>query len=117
MQNYSESNSRSSCSKRNLKGSLSNSMIGRLIDDMSHAVEEVLSDILKNNSFAIHVDESFDITNACYVVDFVQPRVKIYLTFCLHIWKQKVCLGRIVLASVLVVPHQLLAPWEAFHHL
>jgi hypothetical protein len=38
-----------------------------------------------------------------------QAKAKIYLMFCLHIWKQKVCLGGSVLASVLMVPHQWLA--------
>jgi hypothetical protein len=36
-------------------------------------------------------------------------KAKVYLRFCLHIWKQKFCLGGAVLVSVLMVPHQWLA--------
>jgi hypothetical protein len=38
-------------------------MINRHIDGMSHDVEEVLQDKLKNNSFSIKVDKSTDSTN------------------------------------------------------
>jgi hypothetical protein len=51
---------------------LSNSMINRHIDDMSHDAKEVLCDKLKNNSFSIQVDESTDLTNRSYVVAFVK---------------------------------------------
>lgn len=51
---------------------LSDSTISRRIDGMSHDIEEVLCDVLKRNSFAIQVDESTDITNACQLVAFVR---------------------------------------------
>jgi hypothetical protein len=111
------------------KFSLSNSVRSQCIDDMSHDAEEVLCTKLKNNSFCIQVDESTDFTNKCHVIAFVKfvnageiqedfvcckelpvtRKAKIYLMFCLHIWKEKICLGGTVLASVLMVPHQCLA--------
>jgi hypothetical protein len=51
-------------------GPLSNSMIKKLIYNMSHDVEDVLHDKLKNNSFSIQVEESTDFTNESYVVAF-----------------------------------------------
>jgi hypothetical protein len=51
---------------------LSNSMISRHIDDISHNAEEVLCNKLENNSFSIHVDESTDFTNKCHAVAFVR---------------------------------------------
>jgi hypothetical protein len=100
------------------------------IYDMSHDAEKVWCNKLKNNSFAIQLDESTDVTSKCHVMAFVkfvnggefkktfsaakscpkQARAKIYFIFCLHIRNQKVCLGGIALASVLMVPHQYLAP-------
>jgi hypothetical protein len=74
---------------------------------------------LKNNSFSIQVKESTDIINKSYIVVFVRfvnddevqeifscpKQAKGKIEPCLHVWKQKVSLGRIVLASVLVMPH------------
>jgi hypothetical protein len=83
---------------------------------MSHDAEEVLCDKLENDNFYIQVNESTDFTNKSYVVAFItlvndgefqenflcfkeRPQTKkgkIYLMFCHHIWKEKVCLGRTV---------------------
>jgi hypothetical protein len=54
------------------KVSLSNSMISRRIDDMSHDAEAVLCSKLGNNSFSIQVGESTDFTNKCHAVAFVR---------------------------------------------
>jgi hypothetical protein len=51
---------------------LSNSTIRRHIYDMSHDAEEVLCSKLKNNSSAVHVNESTDFTNNCRVIAFVK---------------------------------------------
>jgi hypothetical protein len=37
--------------------------ISRHVDDMSHDVEDVLPEILKNTNFALQVNQSTDITN------------------------------------------------------
>uniref|UniRef100_A0A0L8IF98 Uncharacterized protein n=1 Tax=Octopus bimaculoides TaxID=37653 RepID=A0A0L8IF98_OCTBM len=47
---------------------LSDTTGSRRIDDLSHDIEEVLHDKLKNSSFSIQVDESTDLTNSCHVV-------------------------------------------------
>jgi hypothetical protein len=83
---------------------------------------------LKNNIFSIQVDESTDFTSKGFVVAFLRfvnndaiqenffcckelPETsKGQLTSCLHIREQKVCLGRTVYASVLMMHHQWLAP-------
>jgi hypothetical protein len=46
---------------------LSNSILNRRIDDISHNAEEVLRDKLKNNTFSIQADKS----NKCCIVAFV----------------------------------------------
>jgi hypothetical protein len=108
---------------------LPDSKISQCIDDMSHDAEEVLCNKVKNKSFSIQFDGSTDFTNKCHVIAFVrfvnggeiQKKIfcckqlpetnkgQIYLMFCLHVWKQNVCLGGTVLASVLMVPRQCLA--------
>ena len=51
---------------------LSESTISRRIDDMSHDVEEIMCDKLKNSSFSIQIDESTDIASKCHVVTFIR---------------------------------------------
>jgi hypothetical protein len=51
---------------------LSNSMINKHTDNMSHDAEEILCDKLKNNSFSVQVDESTEFTNESYVVTFLR---------------------------------------------
>lgn len=51
--------------------SLSNNTASRLID-MSHDVEEVLCDKLKNGYFSIQMNESTDLTNKCHVLAFIR---------------------------------------------
>ena len=97
---------------------------------MAHESEEVLHGKSKNSTFSIQVDESTDLTNKCHGVAFVRfvnegeiqenflyckelhemSKGKTYSIFNPHIWKQEVSPGRIVLASVLMVLHQWLAP-------
>jgi hypothetical protein len=42
------------------------------VDDMSHDIEDVLSEILKNTNFALQVDESTDITSKAQHLTFVR---------------------------------------------
>jgi pantoate kinase len=48
-----------------------NTTTSRRVDDMSHEIEDVLSEILKNPNFALHIDESTDITNKARLLVFV----------------------------------------------
>jgi hypothetical protein len=44
--------------------------ICRRVDDVSHDVEDVLCEILKNTDFALQVDESTDTTNKGQLLAF-----------------------------------------------
>lgn len=50
---------------------LSNITVSRWINDNLYDVAEILFDKLKDNNFSIHVSESRDLINKCYVLAFV----------------------------------------------
>jgi hypothetical protein len=51
---------------------VSDNTISKRVDDMSHDVGAILSEILKNTNFALQVDESTDTTNKNQLLAFVR---------------------------------------------
>jgi hypothetical protein len=51
---------------------VSDNTVSRRVDDMSHDVEDVLSETLKNTKFASQVDESTYVTNKAQLLAFVR---------------------------------------------
>jgi hypothetical protein len=51
---------------------VSDNTISKPVDDMSHDVEDILSEVLKNTNFALQIDESTDITNKAQLLVFVR---------------------------------------------
>jgi hypothetical protein len=95
---------------------VSDNTTSRRVDDTSHDVEDVLSEILKNTNFALQVDESTDITNKTQllasvrfenegkIIEFFsvrncqeQLKVKTFSKSFLLIWNSVVCHGTSVL--------------------